>query len=550
MNDLHTGPFIPESFSPARAMSSCSEVRKNSLLALTRFFTFILVSVVLLSRAHGFALLGPYEDWMDVTNGFHQFGDIGGPMDLKTGYRWNVPVVSYGFDRSFLDYFGSNGVAAVEAAINLLNSLPPASTLVLTNYPLNAGYQNYRAAAQNLCDLKSATLCLLLEHLGLAQPVRSVFLLRRWDPILNSFVYLGTGPPWPDGVVPNLIMERNFDPLTRAPTNVVNGSLYAGVVTIRALGSNSIPALADVVEYRVDPLDASYQPVAENFLSSTGFDSYAPFGFAYIGLTYDDVGGLSYLLATNNVNFENLLPDVHPVDEIQSLVNGAWRHGVDKVTFVPHPVDVQSSAFTPMTNEFTDSYITHGQVLHQQLKRVMKQPDFIFSAEDLGKQDSAAPYYVRTGTTNWINNGNLNGTNTTAGPGVIAPPVNITFHKLGGWVNSSEPAPERSAIVSDAHWGSFDQSTNSPIVYPDLNSLTNPPLVLRLRLLSGGSSSKFIQAFDWQVPVPIGGTAQLLSSTNFMDWASVSTVTNNGGVIEWLHQGTSQSKRFFRVIPQ
>ena len=514
----------------------------------SRILVLVLSSILLAPTAHGFALLGPYEDWMDVTNSFRQFADIGGPMDLKAGYRWNVPVVSYGFDRSFLDYFGSNGVEAVESAINILNSLPPASALVVTNYPLSTGYRNYQGEAQNLCDLKSATLSLLVEHLGLAQPIRSIFLLRQWDPILSSLWYLGAGPPWPDGAVPNLITERNFDPQTLTPTNVVNNSLYSGLVYVRALGSNGIPTLADVIENKVDPLDASSPPVAENFLS--GYDSYQHSGFAYTGLTYDDVGGLSYLLATNNINFENLLPDVYPTADNQSLVNGALRPGVDKITFVPHPFDTQSSAFTPLTNEFTDTYITNGQVLHQQLKRVIKRPDFIFSAADLGKQSSAAPYYLRTGTTNWTNNANLNGTATTAGPGVIAPAVNISFHKLGGWVTSSEPSPERSSWVSVEQWGSFDQSTNAPVVYPDLSSNTNQPLVLRLRLVSGGSSSKFINAFDWQVPIPIGETAQLLSSTNLANWTLVNTVTNTGGVIEWFHQGVSQSQRFFRVMPQ
>ncbi len=50
-------------------------------------------------------------------------------MCISNGYRWNVPVVTYGFDQSFLDYFGSNGVAAVQGAIAVLNDLPPASTI-------------------------------------------------------------------------------------------------------------------------------------------------------------------------------------------------------------------------------------------------------------------------------------------------------------------------------------------------------------------------------------------------------------------------------------
>jgi len=46
---------------------------------------------VLTNRAAAFSLLGPYADCMQHTNGFRQPGDIGGPMGISEGYRWNVP---------------------------------------------------------------------------------------------------------------------------------------------------------------------------------------------------------------------------------------------------------------------------------------------------------------------------------------------------------------------------------------------------------------------------------------------------------------------------
>jgi carbohydrate-binding DOMON domain-containing protein len=66
---------------------------------------------------------------MDKQKGYRQPGDVGGPMNIGEGYRWNIPTLTYGFSRSFIDYFGSNGVAAIESAITILNSLPPASSL-------------------------------------------------------------------------------------------------------------------------------------------------------------------------------------------------------------------------------------------------------------------------------------------------------------------------------------------------------------------------------------------------------------------------------------
>ena len=80
---------------------------------------FAAALLVLLAPLPGraFSLLGPTADWMKKTNFYTDHGEIGGPMALGEEYRWNVPVLTYAFDQSFVDYFGSNGVAAVESAI-------------------------------------------------------------------------------------------------------------------------------------------------------------------------------------------------------------------------------------------------------------------------------------------------------------------------------------------------------------------------------------------------------------------------------------------------
>ena len=88
-------------------------------------------------------MLGPYADWMDLNKSYRLPGDIGGPMNLGEGYRWNVPVITYGFERSFLDYFGTNGVAAVESAIQTLNQVPSASQINLQDFPLETWRANY-----------------------------------------------------------------------------------------------------------------------------------------------------------------------------------------------------------------------------------------------------------------------------------------------------------------------------------------------------------------------------------------------------------------------
>jgi hypothetical protein len=524
--------------------------KSESLLIL------ILLWVLFTLPVQGFTLLGPYADWMDVTNGFRQPGDIGGPMDITEGYRWNVPVVTYGFDQSFLDYFGPIGVAAVEAGISILNGLPPASASVLTNYPNCSQQINYSAAAQGLWDLESSALSALLEQMGLAQPTRYVFSVRQWDQSLEPYAYLDAGLPGATGIIGKFVIERNFDPISLTNTIYVNGTEYTAYIYYGALGTNGIPAFADTVEVQVDPLVQACGAVADNLFASHYYSySENAAGMFYTRLTYDDVGGLRFLLNTNNLRVEALLPTVHAATTNAGVVNTALRPGMDKITFVPHPFDRLSGSFQTLTNQFTDTYLTNGEIMHQALERVVLQPDILFSADDTGKQRQHTVSVLRTGTANWINNWELNGDTNRLGPGVIVPPVNIVFHQLGQLLESQEPNPEKNAFSADIRWAWFDETMNTLVTFPGFNLGEARPLTLRLRLYPSASSSSpsLIStpslSYTWRLPVPIGGTVQLQTSTNISAWLPVITVTNIGTVVEWIHNGTSQTNRFFRVVP-
>ena len=306
-------------------------------------------------QVKAFSLIGPYEDWMDVTNSFRQPGDIGGPMDISAGYRWNVPLVTYGFDQSFLEYFGSNGVAAVEAAIKILNDLPNASRLELTNYPDSTERINYSASAQNLWDLKSAAVAALVEQIGLAQPVRFVFSIRRWDSILEQFVTTQNSVLNDTNLMPDLVIERNYDSQTLLATYVVNGTEYSGYVVYPDLANNGVPTVADVREFQIDPLQQSYTAVADGVFN--GGPQLGAFGMFYTDLTYDDVGGIKFLLSSNNVNVESLLPSVQPANQNSPLIRTALRPGVEKIAFLSHPHDTAESLST--VHQFLHRHFHH-----------------------------------------------------------------------------------------------------------------------------------------------------------------------------------------------
>ncbi len=485
--------------------------------------------------ASAFALLGPVQPWMQTTNGVIFPGDIGGPMCISNEYRWNVPVVTYGFDQSFLDYFGTNGVAAVESAIQILNDLPPASQIVLTNYPLESRNLNYAAQAQSFYDLKSQTLSLLLEHLGLAQPTRYIYVLRQWNPVLTDpsnenllvSVFEGTN-------ISNYVVARNFDPQNLNASPYVNDTLYSGYIAYE--GNHNI-----IIPFQVDTFAIAYNAVADGDLGA---------GVLYRGMTRDDVGGLAYLLSTNNINYETLLPGVYNVcTNADPVVNGAWRPGVDKITFVPQPVDLLTGAFLPMTNQFSDTYITNGNLMQQQLARVTSQPDFLFSVADTGKGDFTTPWFVRTGTTNWINNAALNGNPAGAGPGIIQPPVQIIFNKLGQSFGSGNYSDE-VAFGTPQFWGSFDASTNPPVVYPVPPQTGTNQMTLRMWLEMGTYPSWTTTSFEWN-PISVSGAQFLFqTSTDLTDWVTLFTNLNNGTITTCFVNNPASAHRFYRLVPQ
>lgn len=203
------------------------------------------LSLFFTESVKAFSLMGPFTFWMTQTNGYRSPGDIGGPMSFGYGYRWNVPVVTYAFDQSFVNYFGPTGEAAVESAIAILNNLPAASQLDPSNFPLDTTQVNIRAGAQGLIDLKSTTLSLLVQQLGLAQP-------SRYTAAVHGFSVTG-------GVIDGFVVQRNFDPFSFAPTNAVNGVQYA--YTLFLVHTN--PDFVNWSVFLVDPMNPLTTAVAD-----------------------------------------------------------------------------------------------------------------------------------------------------------------------------------------------------------------------------------------------------------------------------------------------
>lgn len=421
-------------------------------------------------------MLGPFEGWQAPELGYNppDVADIGGPMNLGEEYRWNIRTVTYGFDESFKNYFGQRGVDEINKAFAILNNLRPFSQMStnLAEFPLDTRRENVRASSLFLLDLKSYAMGMLMEEIGLASPERYAWCLRA-RVVRNNVGFYS-------------VIKRNFDPVTLAPSSYVNGVLYT--YAILQFGP---PDWWDAIEVPLDPQAFGNTAVA------SGIDALLPplgFGEFYTGLTRDDVGGLRYLYRPTNRNIEDLIPGTTGTGLFagpggspwtpaggaggagggtNTAIGAALRSGVDHITFREAQYDSLFGNFIIVTNQYQDSFITNGTQITQTTERILVQPDIIIVAADLGTVDEVPVAVTRTpaAAPAWINNDALNGQSVLAGPGIIAGPIFIAFSKVGPHTfNQGLPGPafldEFNSLGSGFIWGSFDGTTNAPVVYP------------------------------------------------------------------------------------
>ena len=272
------------------------------MLRFVKHIVWLLGVMIGCQSALGFALLGPPltaglpDTFQTGTIGYNPGGSDGAnPRDIQEEYRRNTPVIYYAFDAAFLSYFGSNGIIELDKAMAMYNSIGKTTQLDPNDYPEDSRRVNFRAQAAGLIDLKSFIMGLLSKEVGLFEPTRWVWALH------DRQVFPGP-PPCPANVGYQ-VFHRNFSitPVgtdTYPTTTYVNGVLYSYFIQENCTGPDP---LADAIEFPVDPLSSPYSAVAD---FTSFWYSGLPNGGFYTSLTRDDVAGIKYLLATNNINNE------------------------------------------------------------------------------------------------------------------------------------------------------------------------------------------------------------------------------------------------------
>jgi hypothetical protein len=244
---------------------------------------------------------------IDNPGGQNILGDIGGPKNIGEEYRRNMPVLYYSYDASWLNFFGATGTNAVDQAFAIMNSVPPISQCSpdLSEFPVNVQEFNPDAEFALLTDVKSMTMHLLAEQLGLAQP-------ERWTWTLH-FRYQIPGTTCPAGML-YLVTMRNFGIMPSAGNQVqysqyVNGNLWTYEILEDCLPPDPVALAAPI---SADPFPYNYTAVASDLSWSTAALGLQLGGF-YTSLSRDDVAGLRYLIQTNNANWESTGPGTYEI---------------------------------------------------------------------------------------------------------------------------------------------------------------------------------------------------------------------------------------------
>lgn len=261
-----------------------------------------------------FSLMGPWATWQTSTIGYQLttvivggepfvYRDSGGPMGLREGYRVNIPVLTYAFDKTFMETYGEEGVKEVERAFETVNRTFAemySSEDYLESVPTQVTRYNYRAMSLGLLDVYSYTLAGLLERMGLASPERFCWTLRD--------IEVSGEMEDPNGnVVPDIYytIRRNYDPLTLETTPYVNGTLYSYRIIPGVIVDDSGTWIHDAVEIVSDPSAIAYSSVAGGVMGGLN-QGFSVNGVYFTGLSRDDVGGLRWLYSPSNYAFESM----------------------------------------------------------------------------------------------------------------------------------------------------------------------------------------------------------------------------------------------------
>ncbi len=300
--------------------------------------------MAIMPAAQAFVMMGPAN--ANEVAAWNYTDDLGAPKSIDRQfsrmYRWNNPHFVYSFDASFVNYFGPEGMDAVTEAMGVINDFfsnsdyDGMSQLDLARHGFAGNYNTtwVNTTAQNaqIIDIKSLTLGMMVNQLGLGNPHRHAF----------SIVGISTNSS--TNALNINVALRNYDPQSATATDAINGVQYSyRMVHDQPIQVGATPptfGIADMEEFTTDTTGNAWSSLAgivDAFYGNTALfwtdtPSLFNFGVYYDGynamggqfqprhaLTYDDAGGLKHMYSKNTIIYEQLDPTATVIEPAQYL---------------------------------------------------------------------------------------------------------------------------------------------------------------------------------------------------------------------------------------
>jgi len=158
---------------------------------------------------------------------------------------------------------------------------------------------------------------------------------------------------------------------------------------------------------------------------------------------------------------------VYPIECGTTNSTATLRQGIDCLQFRRASYDsLIGQFFVPITNYYTSVEITNSQTIVREVRRVIRQPDFLFSTVDMvNVKDAPAMHRNPAFSSNSV-------ASALAGPGTIDPNIGIGYNRVGPMlINIYRPSVATKGLghaygMTNFVWASFDGSTNAPVIYP------------------------------------------------------------------------------------
>jgi hypothetical protein len=357
------------------------------------------------------------------------------------------------------------GLQALYPDLQIDAATPYFTNVVLTNvsyYYTNSPWDLAGALPRLVAATNYDTTVATLYHYNFSNVVTNNLVLPNGYVFTNNLQVFTNGQPLTTTTV--TVIETNIG--TPGEPWMIYGTGGTGTnVTTFEMQTNLV-----VGDYFIVPTNACGILLLSNVLSHTTYVTNT-----LITATNDPAAGgtgtnFQFFSRTIVYHYTNHFFAYFPVECVPASVG--LRRGIERMQFVQRAYDsLLGIFFEPVTNFYTMVTVSNSADLVQTFRRVVATPDILITAQDLAAGPNGLPvnYASLRSTPNY--NETYKPANL-AGPGTLEPAIVLTMNKVGLVYHNTYPFLGQK-VGRDFVWGSFDGTTNAPVVYPNGTSIVD-----------------------------------------------------------------------------